>query len=352
MIQLNQLLTLQIVKTNDSIMSMALRTKILVIISISITILIGCNKLSNEGKERFREAIVRNEIKYIRYILSKDLDLNDEKLFGYLPLHIAVEADNIEIIKLFLDHGADINAVDGMKQNCLFKTYNIETAKYLIEHGANVNQIDEYGAIPLFNVTWYYDLAKLYIEKGTNIYHKDKEGDGVLFYALMNDNYELIKYIIKIDNKIINFIDNVGYNSLIWYSATGFGNVNIADLLIRHGIDVNYSNYKGINSLIANILNRKCNRSVYGGKIYNLNQNIKYINYLINKGININHIDIKSNTALHYAVVLNREKELIKLLLDNGAKVDIKNIQGKTPIDIAIEKGRKDIVDLLKKYAK
>ena len=305
MIQLNQLLTLQIVKTNDSIMSMALRTKILVIISISITILIGCNKLSNEGKERFREAIVRNEIKYIRYILSKDLDLNDEKLFGYLPLHIAVEADNIEIIKLFLDHGADINAVDGMKQNCLFKTYNIETAKYLIEHGANVNQIDEYGAIPLFNVTWYYDLAKLYIESGSDIHHKDENGCPILFRTIMNNNYKLLKYLI-----------------------------------VEKSIDVNDTCQNDINSLIWFIIIRRKEK------------NVNIVKLLIEHKININHHDKYKNTALHYAVKYDSKKELIKLLLDNGAKVDIKNIQGKTPIDIAIEKGRKDIVDLLKKYAK
>jgi ankyrin repeat protein len=33
--------------------------------------------------------------------------------------------------------------------------------------------------------------------------------------------------------------------------------------------------------------------------------------------------------------------------LHNSAKVDIKNIHGETPMDIALEKGENDIIDLL-----
>jgi len=39
------------------------------------------------------------------------------------------------------------------------------------------------------------------------------------------------------------------------------------------------------------------------------------------------------------------------LLLDYGAEVNIKNNKGKTPLDIAIEKGDTEIINLLRRYS-
>lgn len=320
------------------------------IIIFLISIMVGCTTLSDEEKIKFREAIEKGDRGYVEYILSKGVDLNDEKEFGYVPLHIAVQENNMELVKLFLEKGADINAVDGWKQNCLFKTYNIEMVKYLIEHGANVNQIDIHGVIPLLNVTWYYDLAKLYIEKGANIYHEDEEGDSILFYALMNDNYDLVEYLIKVKKINIRNKNNKGYNPIIWYCAAGGGNIKIANLIIRAGVDVNDSNEDGVNAIIASILNTRCNRKVFKKRTYDILKNISFLKYIVKQGIDINHKDNYGNTSLHYAIKLSREKEIIKLLLDYGADVNIKNKHGETPLDIALEKGDKDIVNLLKVY--
>lgn len=286
-----------------------------VLIIIILLSIVSCNRLSKEESERFKEAILKDDRAYIQYILSKGLDLNDEDMFGYIPLHIAVGANNRELIDIFLQHGADINCVDGLKCNCLFKTYDIETVKYLIERGANVNQVNKYGEIPLFNVTWYYDLAKLYIESGSDIHQKDELGFSILFSIIMNNNYKLLKYLIEKKSIDINDTSKDGFNSLIWF----------------------FINRRFINRKFVNEINEK-DKSI--------------LKLLIKNKININHQDKYQNTALHYAVRYEYEKEFIRILLDNSAKVEIKNIQGETPLDIAVEKGRKDIIDLLKRYAK
>jgi len=279
--------------------------KLIICIILIITVA-GCNTLSEEEKEKFREAIKNDDRRYIEYILSKGVNLNDEKVFGYLPLHIAAGANNIELIELFLKHGANINSVDGLKQNCLFKAYNINTVKYLIEHGANVNQVDMNGDTPLLNVAWNYGLAKLYIEKGSNINHKDQHGNTIFLSSILFNNNKLVRYLIKNKKIDINEVNDIGSNALMLFLFVN--KKRIED--------------KGL------------------------------ITLLIKEGININHQDNYGHTALHDGVMLGHKKEIIKLLLDNGADVNIKNKNGKTPLDIAMEKGDKDIINLLKMYAK
>ena len=41
------------------------------------------------------------------------------------------------------------------------------------------------------------------------------------------------------------------------------------------------------------------------------------------------------------------QQALFKLLIKKGAKIDIKNNEGKTPLDLAKELKYKDIIDLL-----
>ncbi len=283
------------------------RSNIKLIVYIIVIIAVaGCNTLSEEEKEKFREAIKNDDRKYIEYILAMGVDLNDWKVFGYVPLYIAAGANNIELIELFLKHGADINSVDGLKQNCLFKAYNINTVRYLIEHGANVNQVDVNEDTPLLNVAWNYDLAKIYIENGSDINHKDQHGNTVFLASIIFNNIKLVRYLIKNKKININEINDIGSNALM--------------LLL-------FVNKK-----------RKEDNDV--------------ISLLITEGININHQNNYGHTALHEAVRLGYKKEIIKLLLDNGADVHIKNKKGKTALDMAIERGDKDIVNLLKMCAR
>jgi ankyrin repeat protein len=55
---------------------------------------------------------------------------------------------------------------------------------------------------------------------------------------------------------------------------------------------------------------------------------------LIRHGADVNRADAGGSTALHFAV-LNRNPELIRMLLAGGAKKNVKDSQGYTPLDLA-----------------
>lgn len=68
---------------------------------------------------------------------------------------------------------------------------------------------------------------------------------------------------------------------------------------------------------------------------------------LINSGANVNALNKRKSTPLHETIRMNKYKkniELIKLLIKNGAAVDLKDIEGKTPLDLA----NKNVLELFK----
>ncbi|XP_074518796.1 ankyrin repeat domain-containing protein 22 isoform X2 [Halichoeres trimaculatus] len=64
--------------------------------------------------------------------------------------------------------------------------------------------------------------------------------------------------------------------------------------------------------------------------------------------VNINAVDYRGNTALHY-LCLRKNHRLVPLLLERNVKTEIRNKDGETPLDIAIRKKFKKIIVLLRK---
>ena len=61
--------------------------------------------------------------------------------------------------------------------------------------------------------------------------------------------------------------------------------------------------------------------------------NKEVVEILLNNGYNVNQIDNDGWTPLHYAAS-NRFEDIIKVLIDYGADRTIKDIWGNTPIDL------------------
>ncbi|MDD5020812.1 MAG: ankyrin repeat domain-containing protein [Endomicrobiaceae bacterium] len=80
-------------------------------------------------------------------------DINANPKHGSTPLISAVKKNNIEIAKMLIENGADINAVGGSeKKTAIFfavSNDNVEMVKMLISKGANLNVTDDYYETPL-----------------------------------------------------------------------------------------------------------------------------------------------------------------------------------------------------------
>jgi ankyrin repeat protein len=128
----------------------------------------------------------------VKLLTDEDMDLVHQKdSLGRTPLHIplapgqpngkASEDVSRSVVKLLLEKGASVDAVDTFRDTPLFgatQTAQFSAIELLLQHGANLNHQDKWGETPLW---WAVNLANvklvsLYLEKGADPTISDHEG--------------------------------------------------------------------------------------------------------------------------------------------------------------------------------
>lgn len=150
-----------------------------------------------------------------------------------------------------------------------------------------------------------------------------------IFDAINNNDLNRVKNIISSGGNV-NAINKGGMTALI--VASEKGNVEIVRELIKAGANVNGSNSVGWTPLMG---------ASFEG-------NTEVVKELINSGANINAYGIKyRNTALMQAI-RGENPEIVKILVDAGADINMKNANGETAYDKAMEVGLTEVAELLK----
>lgn len=162
------------------------------------------NRLTTEGEQIVFKLIENDYAKQLEFLLKKGLDVNLCRESGYksVPLGCAVEQANLDIIKLFLKHGANIDKCDDNGYSPLllsiWHTNGNDIPKLLVEHGADINKSTKSGYSPLFRAINCnnVDIVKFLIEKGANL-QCTYENRNPLEYAVHYGREKLTKLFLK-----------------------------------------------------------------------------------------------------------------------------------------------------------
>ena len=157
----------------------------LTLISFIIT---GC--LPREKSSNLVEAISRKQYQFNEF---KDmLEANPERILtrnsnGDTLLKIASLKDRYDAVKLLIELGANVNAVNSSGRTALHSAChagNLESAKLLLDTNSIINIKDNDGSTPLLDlVEWSwgsFELFKLLIVKGADIHVKNSKGETAL----------------------------------------------------------------------------------------------------------------------------------------------------------------------------
>ena len=257
---------------------------------------------------------LKTELGLELYTASKDGDLNTVTTLSSLerwqgspngrPLSaimaIAADHDRIDVFKYCLSEGGHVsdNVMLHILTSRAFKIYSMLLT---------TKSVDPDYAIP-----WHGDVLGNVAAKG------DTKWTTLCLENGANPNL----------NKIDEF-------KSVLAAAAEAGHIDIAKLLLRNGAWLNGSG--------ALVLASEAGQT-------------EMVRFLLQEGADIDELGVEDETdereteemgsALHKAVA-NGRVDVTRLLVEKGAKIDLKDVQGRTALNLAQERGSREIVQIL-----
>ncbi|ORY61624.1 ankyrin repeat-containing domain protein [Pseudomassariella vexata] len=197
-----------------------------------------------------------------RLLLDKGADVNKRQRNGRTPLHTAAEDGYEGIVKMIIEHGADLDLrIHGWTAMLLAaKNWFPSIVTRLVNSGADVNAADYHGRRALH---WAgktggangEGLARLLLAKGAELDATDHWGWSPLFWAVQNANLELVVLLLDFGADI-GLVTKTGFTVL--HLAAYVGDVPILQQLLNRGVSVNARTPDGPTALdIASFFNKQ-----------------------------------------------------------------------------------------------
>lgn len=256
--------------------------------------------------------------------------LNARDKSGSTPLHKAAFVGDQAILTLFLEAGADIDAVDDEGATALHKAAykgNSSILNLLLEKGAKMDIKDKQGGTALYNACYggFVKCVELLLEKeGADkmIDLCDIDGRGPLHATCCFGHWECTSLLVK-NNAALNLKDKDEMTPL---HLAAFNGCNLSmTYLVEKGANVRVQNKDGIYPL---------HYASFKGHITTVHMLCEKAGAEIDKYVNIT--DSRGATPLHYAAARNNW-DIIAYLIHRGADPDYQNREGMTPLSYAVK---------------
>ncbi len=350
------------------------------------------NAVSTEGETALMTASRTGNVDAVKALLAHGAEVNaKESWHGETALMWAVSEKHAAVVRELIAMGADVNARSTAnkweRQNSaeprekwlpLGSLSALEFAArdgcvacipVLVDAGADINAVDQDGITPLLSaiINGHYDAAGVLLEKGANPNIADRTGRSPLysavdFHTMPASNRPSPK---EIDNELTSLdvatrllakganvnaqlkqqqpyrtkLDR-GDDTMLTTGTTPFlraakaGDVAAMKLLLNKGADPKLATRTGINPLMAAAgLGSKEEDTT--GRRKTPAEAIEAIKICLQAGLDINAVDGRGQTALHGAAFWGLD-DVVQFLVERGAKLDVKDRQGKTPLDAAM----------------
>lgn len=267
---------------------------------------------------------------FIDYINSnKYIDLNVRDDQNNYLLTYAILYNKPNIVKILIQHGARIDIVDNEDRSILYIAIKYdyqEIIDILLEYNKNSIGIylfdirDRNNHVPIHYTIMFRNIIALnkFLDAGASPNTSDKNGYNSLHFSVYVRSYKMcsmiLKYNIDINSQLIS-----GETCL--HIACNLQLIDIVKLLIFSGINVNIQDFD----------------HEFTALHYSVNLNNKeLVSLLLDNNADPNIQDIVGNTVVHYAVSENNLECLI-LLLGKSVNLNLWNLDGKSPLLIALE---------------
>lgn len=350
--------------------------------------------VSSEGETVLMTAARSGSAPAVKALLARGADVNaKEGWLGQTALMWAAAANARDVVQALVEAGADLNAkstatagqprmprVEGVAAQASHSNFPkggftpllfaaregaIDAARALADAGADLNlgDPDSIGPLSMAIINGHYDLAAMLIDKGAQVNAGDRAGRTPLFFAADMHTLEWLfsrpvprpsgeldspDIVVKLLDKGANVNARLtGRPFILHHNATGnrtltegatalmkastTSDVALMKILLDRGADPTIRTRNNTTTLMAAAGLNWVDISSIGTE----EASIEAITMLLDRGIDINATNDDGETAAHGAAQRGADK-VLRFLFEHGAKIDVKNKEGRTPLDEAI----------------
>ena len=315
----------------------------------------------------------------VKALLARGAEVNaKETSRGQTALMWAVAERHLEIARSLIDHGSDVRATSNSGFTALMfaaREGDVEAARMLLSHGATVNEAAVDGSTPLLvaTVRGHTAFAEFLLDRGA-----DPNADGAGYTALHwaagtweasvsgafgvtakssewsglgglkgQAKLEFMKVLLahganpnaRLTKNPPRFGHSVGF-TLKLAGGTPFllaalaGDASVMRVLAEAGADPLVATDDKMTPLVAAAGIAR----IVGVSLVTESSALEAIKLAMELGGNVNAANESGDTALHGAAYEGRDT-IVQFLAEHGAKVNVKNKSGVTPLMIAEGKG-------------
>ena len=275
------------------------------------------------------EALRRGQLSAIRTILDRDPKLIravDEN--GSTPLILAAYWAGAAEVKELLARGADPNAKNDSGVAALIPaTDNLETTRLLVAAGSDVNARTDAGDSALIVAARRAGAARVVaylLDKRADILASTQDGAMALHRAAESGDVDMLKLLLN-RGADVNAQRKSGRSPLA--SAVVFG----------HGAAVRYLLSEGAKPNLGDV---GLNRAVFQG-------NVEIVKALLEAGAEVKDRGEPEPILVFACFSYNADPQIVRMLLERGADPAAKSQQGRTPLELARERGYEEVARLL-----
>lgn len=326
----------------------------------------------------------------VRLLIEHGADVKAKgETYGETPLVWAAQENHAEAAQVLIAHGADVNA----RTNPLVRSKDrfglegvltilphgnwtplmyaarqgsLETARTLVSAGASLNLTDPDGstALALAIVNSHYDTAALLTERGADPNIADSAGMAALYAAVdmntLGEVYghparpvsgkvtalELMKTLLdhganpnaRLKSPTLQRAHTPGEPTLAagatpLMRAAKNGDTAALRILLDHGADSNARQKNGTTALMF-AAGLGFGTGTFANDYATEGELLESVRVLMAAGADVNAVNEAGETALHYSA--HASDGIVKFLAEKGAKLDVKDKQGRTPIEMAL----------------
>ena len=202
--------------------------------------------------------------------------------------------------------------------------------------GANINQCSTNGNTVLCRIiqedNTFSQVVRYLLTEGANVNIIDSEGLSVYEKSIHMGNFNILRELLVCTGNV-NYTNDLGTTLLM--TACCYQQQKCVDLLMSMGANVNQQTHTGETALMKTICYTNLNKTT-----------MNIIQLLLKHGADVNIGDYIQETSF-YSVVEFNHIDLISLFLTNEADIIVQNSWNVTPFILAIGNGNINLADYL-----